>query len=111
MDDLGFQGTSILWNKYSWGAYCVQSIVQDIRLDSFRPEVYTLMRGLERTLSTRVDTVTVVGKHGRLRERPQGGDSAQFKKVMRETSFEEQADFQQVKRGKKGRLERRLEKP
>ena len=79
MDDLSFQGISIQWNKYSWGAYCVQSIVQDMRLNSFCPEVYTFMRGLERTMSTRGGLgLSVVRKHRGLREGQEGRDSTGF---------------------------------
>jgi hypothetical protein len=52
MDEPGFQSSSIQCNKYSWRAYCVQSITQDVKLNGFCPEAYTFIRGLERILST-----------------------------------------------------------
>lgn len=39
-----------------------QSIVQDVNLNSFYPEAYTFIRGLERTLSTQGGHSECVGK-------------------------------------------------
>ena len=73
----------------------MRSLVRGMRLNSFCPEVYTFMRGLERTLSTPRDTVTVVRKHSSLQEGLEGSDP--MPSIEGENSFEEQARFQQVK--------------
>lgn len=66
MNDPGFQGISIQCNKYSWRTYYDKALLQDVNLNSFYPEAYTFIRGLEGTVSTQ-------GEHSECCKKNAGG--------------------------------------